>query len=326
MAFTKIDSDGMYPLNNDMNTESTTIYVGDLGGATISVGHKDPDGNWNPYPNGTLVSHTPLSISHGHDVMLIAIAVNVSGEINIETRKQGLGGLQGLLMQIEENTASPIKVEAPVGGHWRDNGQWVLDPIQTDAPQDLKPYARISTGDTWVETITHSEYDTDQQVIDDRLTVIEATIPKSINYGNSNTLPTPGPNNVTFVTFNFDQMQQPPGFGGEWAFSPSESSFTYIGSVKKAFKVIASGGVDSSSTNNTDHIYTRLIEAAGTPMTGSVKKYAAGAATGQVTSAVGFTSIGFGEFNPGDTLKLQGAKDFLGDLILTDVIVEMEPL
>lgn len=112
----KITSDGLYPLNNDMNTESTTIYVGDLGDSTVAVGFNDPDGVWTPFPNATLTSHTPLSISHGHDIMLIAFALNVSGEINIETKKQGVGNIEGLLNVIADNTSTPIKEDAPVDG------------------------------------------------------------------------------------------------------------------------------------------------------------------------------------------------------------------
>ncbi|APC46040.1 hypothetical protein HYP06_gp056 [Vibrio phage vB_VspP_pVa5] len=115
MAYTKITADGLYPLNNDMNTSETTIYVGEIPAATtIAIGFNDPDGNWTPFPNSTLTSHTPLSISHGHDVMLIALAVDVSGEINISTKKEGLGSLEGLLNVIADNTQSPIKVDAPV--------------------------------------------------------------------------------------------------------------------------------------------------------------------------------------------------------------------
>lgn len=182
MAHVKITTDGLYALNNDMNTAETTIYVGDIGGATVAIGFNDPDGNWTPFPNSTLTSHTPLSISHGHDIMLIALAADVSGEINIETRKEGLGGLEGILNVIADNTQSPIKVDAPPTdqGHWRQvdsvtgTGFWRLDPIQTDAPGDGKPYARLAGTDSWVETITRVEYDTAQNNQDDRLDIIES--------------------------------------------------------------------------------------------------------------------------------------------------------
>lgn len=99
MAHVKINSDGLYPLNNDMNVESTTTYVGDLAGATVTLGFYGPDGIWTPFPNGELTAYTPLSISHGHEVKIVAFALNVTDEINIETKKQGIGGLQGLIVE-----------------------------------------------------------------------------------------------------------------------------------------------------------------------------------------------------------------------------------
>lgn len=290
MAFTKIESDGMYPLNNDMNTESTTIYVGDLGGATVSVGHKDPDGNWNPYPNGTLVSHTPLSISHGHDVMLIAIAVNVSGEINIETRKQGLGGIQGLLMQIEENTASPIKVDAPAGvPSLREEGQWV-------------------------EGVTREEVDS---ILESRaFTVV---------FGNDNTAPTLTDDEDNYVLANTTTLTTPESSTNIWTYSPTAALFTYTGTGPTAYEIIISGTVDSDSTTNTGHINIRLREPTGI-MTGTTKRYSAGRTAGAATSKVGFTSVGFGSFSNGDQVQIEISKDFNGNLYLSDLIVAFKPL
>ncbi|WMM35540.1 hypothetical protein [Vibrio phage PJN101] len=290
MAFTKIESDGMYPLNNDMNTESTTIYVGDLGGATVSIGHKDPDGNWNPFPNGTLTSHTPLSISHGHDVLLIAIAVNVSGEINIETRKEGIGGIQGLLMQIEENTASPIKVDAPPGvPSLREEGQWVEGVPRTE----------------------YEEYKDSRNV--------------AIIYGNNSTVTTPTDDAISWTLANIAGLLSPPGYNSNWTFDPATAVFTYIGTSGKAYEITAGGTVDSDSVTDTDHIFVRLVEPTG-PMTGTSKRYAAGRSGGQVTSSIGFTSNGFGIFNNGDQLRLEIAKDFAGYLIITDLIMAFRPL
>lgn len=290
MAFTKIESDGMYPLNNDMNTKSTTIYVGDLGGAMVSIGHKDPDGNWNPFPDGTLTSHTPLSISHGHDVMLIAIAVNVSGEINIETKKEGIGGIQGLLMQIEENTSSPIKVDAPAGvPSLREEGQWVEGVPRTE-----------------IENILASR----------QFTVI---------FGNDNTQATTTDANETFVTANIDTLSTPASSTPRWTFSPTQGVFTFMEPGPTPFEIIASGSIDSDSTADTDHISVQLVEPSGV-MTGTNKRYSAGRAPGGVTSKVGFTAIGFGSFVQGDQVQLQLAKDFAGPLYLEDALVAFKPL
>lgn len=57
--------------------------------------------------------------------MLIALAVDVSGEINISTKKEGLGSLEGLLNVIADSTQSPMTDTVngnPISGiavYWR---------------------------------------------------------------------------------------------------------------------------------------------------------------------------------------------------------------
>ncbi|AUR82653.1 hypothetical protein NVP1026O_062 [Vibrio phage 1.026.O._10N.222.49.C7] len=168
MAHVKITADGLYPLNNDMNTSESTIYVGEIpAGTTIAIGFNDPDGDWTPFPNATLTSRTPLSISHGHDVMIIAFAIDVSGEINISTKKEGLGGLEGLLKVIAENTTSteePEPTSRAVLGAYTLSSLTVSENISSPSylegvaltPSTTPEFQLVtdSSGGTWIKNIS----------------------------------------------------------------------------------------------------------------------------------------------------------------------------
>lgn len=322
------EGDGLYPLTFEPNTDVTTFIPGDIpAGAVVVVGVGSGSG-WIPLVGGTLQAFTPVALSHGHDVKL-SILVNGSNDtvFSVETRKEGVPSYYNVLNQIAENTAAPIKVDAPLdGGYWRTQGQWVLDPIQTDAPNDTLPYARVSNTDSWAETITRTEFESDKAAQEDRLLVLEDTIPASIMYGNDNAQTTTTDALSTFTTLNFDQMIHPPGFEGEWVFSAVDCTFTFIGTRPRGFKILISGAIDSSSTSNTDYIFVRVVDGNGGIFTGSTKRYPCGSAVGQITSAVGFTTLAFGLISPGENFQLQAAKDFAGDLTLTDVILNVEPI
>lgn len=254
MAHVKITADGLYPLNNDMNTSETTIYVGEIPTATtIAIGFNDPDGTWTPFPNATLTSHTPLSISHGHDVMLIALAVDVSGEINISTKKEGLGGLEGVLNVIAENTSSPIKVDAPADvPSVRVEGAWVEGYTKEDIDALLAVgNARFSA--YTLSTVTVSE-DVSNPTYLDGVTFFPSSSPDfAIIFNNAGESWIKNVSNRTFsmVGDSMWQLDQGSGNSGEftlWSERSSDDGETFTEnpwSLRK--KVVPNNTADSIS-------------------------------------------------------------------------------
>lgn len=140
--------DGLHPLDNQGNPDITTFVLGELDeGVTVVIGHHTPSG-WSPFGNGSLGSFGTVTISHGHGAQLAVLVVNHAGnDILLETRVQGVPDHGEVLNNILTQVSTPIKTEAPVGGHWRNDGVWVLDPIQEDAPADGTPYLRVNNAE-----------------------------------------------------------------------------------------------------------------------------------------------------------------------------------
>jgi len=147
----------------------------------------------------------------------------------------------------------------------------------------------------------------------------------SIVYGGGNTQNTVTDNNITWTRAAIDTLVSPSGFEGDWTFDPSSALVTYQGNGSRAVEVTVSGSVTTDSTGNTDHTFVRVTEG-GSEMTGTHKRYAGGRATGSITSDVGFTTVGFGLFSPGDYIELELAKDFIGTLVLESVMIAIKPI
>lgn len=291
MANYILSGDGLYPLDLEANTDITTFTLGDMPvGAVVVVGISTSEG-WVPIVGGTLQPFTPVALSHGHDVKL-SVLVSSAGTtaMSLQTQKQGVPAYYDILNQIAENTASPIKV---------------------DAPFEVPSLRQLGS---WVEGVPRTEYE--DYKTSRRVDVI---------YGNNSLATTTTDELITWVPANMTGLLSPPGFNNNWSFDVNTATFTYTGSTTVPFEITVGGTVDSDSVTDTDHIFVRLVEVAGV-MTGTSKRYAAGRSAGQVTSSIGFTSNGFGLFNPGDTVQLQVAKDFAGVLILTDMIAAFRPL
>lgn len=292
MANYVMEGDGLYPLDMEANTDVTTFTAGDIpSGASVVVGISTQEG-WVPLPNGTLQPFTPVALSHGHDAKL-SVLVNSAGAalISVMTQKEGVPSYFDILNQIATNTASPIKV---------------------DAPADGLPYLRIFGG--WLEGISRTEFETRA----DKLRV-------DIVYGNNNSTPTVTDENVTWTLANINTLSAPPQFINNWTFNTANATFTYVGTEPQGYEINAGGLLDSDSTTDTDHLFVRMVEPTGI-MTGTTKRYAAGRSPGQVTSSIGFTLNAFGLFNPGDVVTLEVAKDFVGTLIMDDLLVAFRPI
>ena len=95
------------------------------------------------------------------------------------------------------------------------------------------------------------------------------------------------------------------------------------------YSVSMSGKITSDSTSNSDHIEVKVVQGQSgvfQDFTGGDKKYAAGRSGGQITSDVGFTLTVFGRFPPGEEIKLQVSKDFVGQLVVEDLIITLSPI
>ncbi len=292
MANYILEGDGLYPLKLEGNPDVTTFVPGDIpAGATVVVGTGIGEG-WIPITGGMLSAFTPVALSHGHDANLSVLVNGSNGAVfSIETRKEGVPSYFGLLNQIAENTASPIKV---------------------DAPADDLPYLRIFGG--WLEGISRTEFEARANKL--RVDII---------YGNGNSTPTVTDDNVTWTLANINTLSAPPEFTNNWTINTSTATFTYVGSEPQGYEINAGGLLDSDSTTDTDHLFVRMREPSGI-MTGSTKRYAAGRSQGQTTSSVGFTLNAFGLFSNGDQISLEVAKDFSGSLILDDLLVAFRPI
>lgn len=157
----------------------------------------------------------------------------------------------------------------------------------------------------------------------------KATVTTSLYLMNNNTTVTVSDDNIsTFnIVLNDNGIISTPApiYDGDWIVDPDSLVLTFNGSSGQDFKIACSGQVTSDSTGATDHISIRMVEVGGV-MTGSTKRYPAGRSAGQVTSEVGFTTVGYGHYENSNHFQLEISKDFLGAITVKDVIIAIEPL